>query len=39
MWIPNADIREYFQFWFPNIPDNCNKGLVGLIKNTTNEKI
>ena len=39
MWIPNADIREYFQFWFPNIPDNCNKGVVGLIKNETNEKI
>lgn len=39
MWIPNADIRQYYQYWLRDIPDNCSKGVVGIIRNASNEKI
>ena len=39
MWTPNADIGQYYQYWLRDMPDNCNKGVVGIIRNTTNEKL
>ena len=36
---PNADIREYYQYWFEDIPENCNTGVVGAIKNFSNDKL
>ena len=39
LWIPHADIREYFLSWFTDIPENCGKGFVGCVKNTTNKDI
>lgn len=38
-WIPNADIREYYQYWLPDLPDDCGGMIVGHIKNYSNENI
>ena len=39
LWIPHADIREYFQYWFTDIPEGCDKGFVGCVENTSNKDI
>ena len=37
--LPNASIDEYFQYWLKDIPERCDKGIVGYIRNTTNEQL
>jgi len=39
LWLPHADIREYIQYWFTDIPEGCDKGFVGCVENTTNKDI
>lgn len=32
-WIPKGNFKEYYQYWFNGIPQDCNCGFVGAIKN------
>lgn len=36
---PETDIRDYYLFWYPDVPKNCNQSFVGEIRNSTNEKL
>lgn len=37
--IVDAHIGEYYLIWYQDIPDNCDRGYVGVIKNKTNDRI
>ena len=37
--IPNASINGYYQYWLKDIPKNCDRGIVGYVRNTTNEDL
>lgn len=38
-WIPNASVEEYYQYWLKDIPENCDRGIVGYVRNFSNEDL
>lgn len=36
-WIPKGGIKDYYMQWFTDIPENCDRGYVGVIRNFSDE--
>ena len=37
-WIPKGRFKDYYLFWYSNIPENCTSGAVGEIGNSSDPK-
>lgn len=37
--MPNASIEQYYHYWLQNIPEKCDRGIVGYVRNYENPEI